>query len=214
MFVVWLPPTVTVLSAGEWEQVSAHECKWVHMSASECESRWAWVHVSARWVRVQVSTCAGECECMWVRVHVSASAGECRWVRVQVSASASECECKWVWVQVSPSARECKMSVCAGECTCVQVQVRAHECIWVRAPPPPPVDPDDVNTLTRKIFNLSLTQILHVRRYPPEVTGTLLLKIDTIRGLEQLRSQQNDTRIPQIFKMQYLRDFKFYCKYL
>ena len=34
--------------------------------------------------------------------------------------------------------------------------------------------------------------------------GTLLLKFDTLRGLEQLRSQPNDTRIPQIFKMQYL----------
>ena len=34
--------------------------------------------------------------------------------------------------------------------------------------------------------------------------GTLLLKFDTLWGLEQLRSQPNDTRIPQIFKMQYL----------
>ena len=33
-------------------------------------------------------------------------------------------------------------------------------------PRPPPVDPDDVNTLTRKIFNF---QILYVGRYPPEV---------------------------------------------
>ena len=55
------------------------------------------------------------------------------------------------------------------------------------SPPRPPVDPDDVNTLTRQIFNL-----------------TLLLKFDTLQWLEQLRSQPNDTQIPQIFKMQYL----------
>ena len=52
------------------------------------------------------------------------------------------------------------------------------------SPPPPrpprlPVDPDDVNTLTWKVFN-------------------------TLRALEQLRSQLNDTCILQIFKMQYL----------
>ena len=35
--------------------------------------------------------------------------------------------------------------------------------------------------------------------------GTLLLKFDTLRALEQLRSQPNDTCIPQIFNMQYLR---------
>ena len=34
--------------------------------------------------------------------------------------------------------------------------------------------------------------------------GTLLLKFDTLLELEQLRSQPNDTLIPQIFKMQYL----------
>ena len=34
--------------------------------------------------------------------------------------------------------------------------------------------------------------------------GTFLLKCDALRGLEQLRSQPNDTRIPQILKMQYL----------
>ena len=32
------------------------------------------------------------------------------------------------------------------------------------------------------------------------------IKFDTLRGLEQLRSQPNDTRIPQIFKMQYLHN--------
>ena len=36
--------------------------------------------------------------------------------------------------------------------------------------------------------------------------GTSLLKFDTLRGLEQLRSQPNDTHIPQILKMQYLHD--------
>ena len=36
------------------------------------------------------------------------------------------------------------------------------------------------------------------------ILDSLLLKFDTLRGLEQLRSQPNDTRIPQIFKMQYL----------
>ena len=36
--------------------------------------------------------------------------------------------------------------------------------------------------------------------------GTLLLKFDTFRWLEQLRSQPNDTPIPQIFKMQYLHN--------
>ena len=32
--------------------------------------------------------------------------------------------------------------------------------IMVLASPPPPVDPDDVNTLTRKIFNLSLSNFI------------------------------------------------------
>ena len=32
----------------------------------------------------------------------------------------------------------------------------------------------------------------------------IILKFDTLRGLEQLRSQPNDTCIPQILKMQYL----------
>ena len=49
---------------------------------------------------------------------------------------------------------------------------------------------------------MDLFQSLYEGRYPP--WDTLLLKFDTLRGLEQLRSQPNDTRIPQIFKMQYL----------
>ena len=32
------------------------------------------------------------------------------------------------------------------------------------------------------------------------------IEFDTLRWLEQLRSQPNDTRIPQIFKMQYLHN--------
>ena len=55
---------------------------------------------------------------------------------------------------------------------------------------PPPVDPDDVNTATH-------LHILYV--------GTLLLKFDTLRALEPLRSQPN-TCIPQILKMQYLQN--------
>ena len=57
--------------------------------------------------------------------------------------------------------------------------------IMVASPPclPPTVDPDDMNTLTRKIFNLF--QIIYVGRYPPPPPrGTLLLKFDTLRALE------------------------------
>ena len=36
--------------------------------------------------------------------------------------------------------------------------------------------------------------------------GTLLLKFDTLRALEQLHSWPNDTFIPKIFKMQYLHE--------
>ena len=68
--------------------------------------------------------------------------------------------------------------------------------------PPPPVDPDDVNTLTQNIQPISFKFYIWV----DTPWGTLLLKFDTLRGLEQLRSQPNDTRIPQIFKMQYLHN--------
>ena len=52
-------------------------------------------------------------------------------------------------------------------------------------PPLPTVDPD---------FNAPTQNIqLYEGRCPP--CGTLLLKFDTLRGLEQLRSQPNDTQI-------------------
>ena len=35
------------------------------------------------------------------------------------------------------------------------------------SPPRPPVDPDNVNTLTRQIFNLSLSNFIYEGRYPP-----------------------------------------------
>ena len=84
-------------------------------------------------------------------------------------------------------------------------------------PRPPPVDPDDVNALNRKIFNGNIKVYMRVDTPPPPPRGTLVLKFDTLRGLEQLRSQPNDTCIPQIFKMQYLRKygliaFKFYTE--
>ena len=74
------------------------------------------------------------------------------------------------------------------------------------SPPRPPVDPDDVNALSRK-YSTDLFQVLYEGRYtpsPPPPRGTLLFKCDAIRALEQLRSQPNDTCIPQIFQIQYL----------
>ena len=74
------------------------------------------------------------------------------------------------------------------------------------SPPPcppahPPVDPDDVNALNSKnIQRISFKFYMRVDtplRY-------FAIEIYTILGLEQLRSQPNDTRIPQTFKMQYL----------
>ena len=68
---------------------------------------------------------------------------------------------------------------------------------------PPPVDPDDVNTLNSKnIQPISFKFYMWV----DNPWATLLLKFDTLRELEQLRLQSNDTRIPQIFKMQYFHD--------
>ena len=73
--------------------------------------------------------------------------------------------------------------------------------IMVLASPPPPVDPDDVNTLNSKhIQPISFKFYMRVDtplRY-------FAIEIDTLRWLEQLRSLPNDTRIPQIFKLQYL----------
>ena len=66
-----------------------------------------------------------------------------------------------------------------------------------------PIDPDDVNT--RKVF----TDLFKFYMMVDTPWGTLLLtwlKFDTLRGLQQLCSQPNDTRIPQIFKMQYLHN--------
>ena len=40
--------------------------------------------------------------------------------------------------------------------------------------------------------------------------GVLPLKFDTLRALEQLRSQPNDTN-PQIFKMPYLHEWLANC---
>ena len=67
--------------------------------------------------------------------------------------------------------------------------------------PRPPVDPDDVNAEVEK-YSTDLFQILYEGRYPLRY---LLLKFDTLRAIEQLRLQPNDTCIPQIFKMPYLR---------
>ena len=72
---------------------------------------------------------------------------------------------------------------------------------------------------TQKIFNRSLKKCI-CGQIPP--WGTLLLEFDTLRRLEQLRSQPNNTHIHQILKMQYLHItnglivFKFYTevKYL
>ena len=74
------------------------------------------------------------------------------------------------------------------------------DIIVLASPPRPPVDPNVVNAL-----NLKNIQRISFKVYMRVDTpwGTLLLKFDTLRGLEQLRSQPNDTLIPQIFKMQY-----------
>ena len=71
------------------------------------------------------------------------------------------------------------------------------------SPPRPPVDPDDVNALNSKNIQWISFKI-YMRVDTPLKPCTLQLKFDTLRGLEQLRSQPNDTHIPQIFKMQYL----------
>ena len=57
----------------------------------------------------------------------------------------------------------------------------------------PPVDPDENNN-----------QTISFKLWVNTPGGTLLLKFDTLRALEQLRSKPNDTMYPQIFKMQYL----------
>ena len=62
---------------------------------------------------------------------------------------------------------------------------------------PPPVDPDDVKPFnSQNIQRISFKFNVHVL--------CISFKFDTLLGLEQLRSQPNDTRIPQIFTMQYL----------
>ena len=64
------------------------------------------------------------------------------------------------------------------------------------------VDPDDVNSNLKNIQPISFKFYMWVDtplRY-------FLLKFDALRGLEQLRSQPNDTHIPQVFKMQYLHN--------
>ena len=70
-------------------------------------------------------------------------------------------------------------------------------------PPRPSVDPDYVNTLTRNIINLSLSNCI-CGYIPP--CGTLLLKFDTLRRVEQLNCvrSQATLSIPQIFTMQHL----------
>ena len=64
----------------------------------------------------------------------------------------------------------------------------------------PPVDPDDVNTKSKSIQQISFKFYMRVDtplRY-------VAIEIWYSRALEQLRSQPDDTCIPQIFKMQYL----------
>ena len=69
------------------------------------------------------------------------------------------------------------------------------------SPPRPPVDLDDVNTLTRKNI-LPISFKFYMRVDTP--WGILLLKFDTLRWLEQLLSQPNDTGIPKIIQIVYI----------
>ena len=67
----------------------------------------------------------------------------------------------------------------------------------VLASPRPPVDPDDVSIeYSKNIQPISFKFDMWV----DTPRGTF----NTLRALEQQRSQPNDTYIPQIFKMQYL----------
>ena len=86
----------------------------------------------------------------------------------------------------------------------LKVKLRLHNYIIMvlASPPRPPVDPDDVNALNNSQNIQWISFKVYMRVDTP--WGELLLKFDTLRGLEQLRSQPNDTRIPQIVKMQYL----------
>ena len=52
------------------------------------------------------------------------------------------------------------------DCIYYYITERSVDIMGLASPPRPPVDPDDVNTLTRQIFNLSL---LYEGRYPPKV---------------------------------------------
>ena len=58
---------------------------------------------------------------------------------------------------------------------------------------------------SKNIQPISFKFDMRVDTPPPPPRGTLLLKFDTLRRLEQLCSQPNDTCIPQIFKMQYFQ---------
>ena len=69
--------------------------------------------------------------------------------------------------------------------------------------PPPSVDPDDVNTLSLKNIQ-PISFKFYVRVDTP--LRYFAIEIWYLWWLEQLRSQPNDTCIPQIFKMQYLHN--------
>ena len=72
--------------------------------------------------------------------------------------------------------------------------------IMVLASPPPRPPRRREHSNSKSVQRISFK--LYMRVDTPR--GTLLLKFDTLRALEQLRSRPNDTCIPQILKMQYL----------
>ena len=54
------------------------------------------------------------------------------------------------WEVVSPNSRYREL----------YHRTKCSVILWLVRPPRPPVDPDDVNTLTRKIFNISLSNFI------------------------------------------------------
>ena len=77
-----------------------------------------------------------------------------------------------------------------------QNEVFGDIMVLASPPPRPPVDPDDANTQP-------ISFKFYMRVDAPLMYFAKLIPSDE-SWLEQLCSQPNDTRIPQIFKMQYL----------
>ena len=135
---------------------------------------------------------------------------EAEWLDVQVCKTSSSRHCitciiliKWLTIKIIVCfLLTLNLFTVCGHFIILTIIISPNKVfgdIMVLALPPSPVDPDDVNTQTRKIFNLSL-QICYVGRYPLRYFA---IEIWYSPGTRKLCSQPNDTCIPQILKMQY-----------